>query len=312
MTDAPFLPLELPEPGSLKLEESFHKVSLVANGDSERTPAEAGAQLEVRVVRCDDVDLDGMQAVDNDSGAKVWEGGLELGAGHGLPGIVAAMRHGVRVDFHDRSPGVLRSVTLPNAAANGLGCPAEGCGAVGSRREPAAPSAASPGPPRFLAGDWRDLCSALQATGLKYDAVLAAEAIYRAEVYADLAALLDQCLAEGAVAWFAGKRFYFGCGGGTASFAAFLRERGFDVLVDRVIEDGRSNVREILRVTRHGGGPGGAAGGDAGAGDSGRAEEVASTDGSTPCGSSAGKRESGQPSEAGAGDSKHRRLTSPP
>jgi len=64
-------------------------------------------------------------------------------------------------------------------------------------------------------------------------AVLAAEAIYRAEMYRDIAALLDQCLAEDGIAWFAGKRFYFGCGGGTASFAVFLREHGFDAEVGR-------------------------------------------------------------------------------
>ncbi|CAE8633244.1 unnamed protein product, partial [Polarella glacialis] len=101
--------------------------------------------------------------------------------------------------------------------------------------------------PRFLAGDWQELLSTLQE---KYDIVLAAEAIYKADAYEDLAALLGKCLAApGGIALFAGKRFYFGCGGGTASFSEFLRQRNFEVEVAHVIEDGRSNTREILRIS---------------------------------------------------------------
>merc|ERR1712217_106398 len=79
--------------------------------------------------------------------------------------------------------------------------------------------------------------------------VLAAEAVYNADAYADLTALLKQCLAIDGVALFAGKRFYFGCGGGTASFAAYVRDHGFDAKDEQVIEDRRSNVREIICIT---------------------------------------------------------------
>jgi len=159
---------------------------------------------------------------------------LELGAGHGLPGIIAGLQHSARVDFHDRAANVLRSITAVNAAANGLALAAD---------------ESSQGA-RFLAGDWRQVCEMAKAKSLQYDVVLAAEAIYRSDMYADLTALLKQCLAPEGVAWFAGKRFYFGCGGGTASFAAHLRENGFLVKVNSLIEDLRSNTREVLLIER--------------------------------------------------------------
>eukprot|EP00928_Gymnodinium_smaydae_P021967 TRINITY_DN18607_c0_g1_i1.p1 TRINITY_DN18607_c0_g1~~TRINITY_DN18607_c0_g1_i1.p1 ORF type:complete len:347 (-),score=75.08 TRINITY_DN18607_c0_g1_i1:77-1018(-) len=236
--------------------------------DSAEAPGDSSSSslaATVRVVERRDEFADPNE-IDVASGVRVWEGGLdlarhlaalpeeealrlrgaralELGAGHGVPGIVAMRRYGAHVDFHDLNADVLREVTSANVAASAGDAASEG-----------EPSAASPRA-RFLIGDWREVHAlAGSCEELRYEAVLAAEAIYKADAYPDIAALLLRLLApstpsaRGGVAWFAGKRFYFGCGGGTASFAAFLRERGFGVIVARVVEDGRSNVREILRI----------------------------------------------------------------
>ena len=78
----------------------------------------------------------------------------------------------------------------------------------------------------------------MEAAELRYDVILASEAVYKAkcfsiscatshsrycpeqllqvDFYPDLLALLEHLAADGR-ALFAGKRFYFGCGGGTAS-----------------------------------------------------------------------------------------------
>jgi hypothetical protein len=52
----------------------------------------------------------------------------------------------------------------------------------------------------------------------------------------------------------AGKRFYFGVGGGTAYLQRLAEERrdefGLAVSVVQSIEDGLSNVRDILEVRR--------------------------------------------------------------
>ena len=99
------------------------------------------------------------------------------------------------------------------------------------------------------------------------------------DFYSDLLALLEHLAADGR-ALFAGKRFYFGCGGGTASrlqcdgntsgehhvhdfesaglekssakasFATTAKGAGFHVAVAKVIEDGRSNIREILLISK--------------------------------------------------------------
>ena len=50
--------------------------------------------------------------------------------------------------------------------------------------------------------------------------------------------------------FFAGKRFYFGCGGGTASFGERARQEGYDVEVAEVLEDGKSDIREILCISK--------------------------------------------------------------
>ncbi|CAE7359258.1 unnamed protein product, partial [Symbiodinium necroappetens] len=89
----------------------------------------------------------------------------------------------------------------------------------------------------------------VEAAELLYDVILASEAVYKVDFYSDLLALLEHLAADGR-ALFAGKRFYFGCGGGTASFATTAKGAGFHVAVAKVIEDGRSNIREILLISK--------------------------------------------------------------
>ncbi len=51
-------------------------------------------------------------------------------------------------------------------------------------------------------------------------------------------------------AWIAAKSYYFGVGGGTASFTRLVKQDGtFEVKVVDVIDDGASNKREILLLS---------------------------------------------------------------
>ncbi|CAE7284944.1 unnamed protein product [Symbiodinium sp. CCMP2456] len=202
---------------------------------------------------------------------------LELGAGHGLPGLVA-LRHGYRVDFHDLSESTLRHITAANCAANDIqiGGPDE-AGVIAHHlasdlraqayamhdgnhyayyhyHDMLAFAGKDPDPPaRFVAGDWKVLKKKVEAAELLYDVILASEAVYKVDFYPDLLALLEH-LAAGGRALFAGKRFYFGCGleksSAKASFATTAKDAGFHVVVAKVIEDGRSNIREILLISK--------------------------------------------------------------
>eukprot|EP00913_Durusdinium_trenchii_P006947 g6534.t2 len=112
-----------------------------------------------------------VRALRGATGPAEWTGPrvLELGCGHGVPGLVCGLAWRATVDFHDWSEETLQEVTARNCALNGL----EGSSV------------------RFLSGDWSSL--------------LPKEESYQ-ELLEILASQSCQCRA-----YFAGKRFYFGC-----------------------------------------------------------------------------------------------------
>lgn len=123
-----------------------------------------------------------------EGGFKIWEGGidlalyltsgvlvpgglsapsrvLELGCGHGLPGIVALLK-GAAVDFQDYNREVLQLLTIPTVLANWRN---------------AHPDATAAEPPvRFFCGDWVTFGGLLERMQLSnaYDVVLTTETIY--------------------------------------------------------------------------------------------------------------------------------------
>lgn len=51
-------------------------------------------------------------------------------------------------------------------------------------------------------------------------------------------------------AYLASKKFYFGVGGGTAAFRKLVRRQGiFECKTVANVDDGKSNKREILRLS---------------------------------------------------------------
>ena len=150
---------------------------------------------------------------------------LELGCGRGLPGLWCLKRGAQQVVFSDYDADVLERYTRVDAAR------------VGGRSF-------------FYAGDWRGLPAALSADGFgKFDLILSAETAYREDTTRSLVECVAKTLSVSGEALVATKRYYFGCGGGVA---ALENEIGrVDRLCCEVVwsaEDGRSNVRDILRV----------------------------------------------------------------
>ncbi|KXZ43892.1 hypothetical protein GPECTOR_78g80 [Gonium pectorale] len=161
---------------------------------------------------------------------------LELGCGHGLPGIVALMC-GADVHFQDYNPQVLRRLTMPNVIANMERLP----------RPRPRPSA------RYFSGDWRLVGEHLTGRGYggHYDLILASETIYSVPAQERLLECIKQLLQPPhGVALVAAKRYYFGVGGGMKSFRSLVEADGiFETsIVDQVDDKASGNVREVLQL----------------------------------------------------------------
>ena len=150
---------------------------------------------------------------------------LELGCGRGLPGLWCLKRGAQQVVFSDYDANVLERYTRCDAARVGGQC-------------------------HFYAGDWRGLPAALSGDGFgKFELILSAETAYREDTTHSLVECVAKTLSVSGEALVATKRYYFGCGGGVAALEAEVgRVAGLCCEVVWSAEDGRSNVRDILRV----------------------------------------------------------------
>ncbi|CAG9463038.1 unnamed protein product [Pedinophyceae sp. YPF-701] len=163
---------------------------------------------------------------------------VELGCGHAVPGILALLGGAETVVLQDFNPEVVRALVVPNCEANAARLAAEG--------------AQLPRETRFLSGDWGQLDDLLLrgATAGGFDLVLASETVYAEAAARRFYRLLTKVLKRpGGEAYVAGKAYYFGVGGGTQAFEELVRRGG--VLGCEVVwrcDDGRSNVREVLRL----------------------------------------------------------------
>ncbi|KAK6255249.1 hypothetical protein QUC31_016914 [Theobroma cacao] len=175
---------------------------------------------------------------------------LELGCGHGLPGIFACLEGAAVVHFQDFNAEVLRCLTIPNINAN-----------LSEKSQPD-PS----GEVRFFAGDWGEIHQLLphahesemnlnsssehgQATG--YDVILMAETIYSIPAQRNLYRLIKKCMSHPhGVVFMAGKKHYFGVGGGTRQFLSMLEKDGvMAASLITEVADGSSNVREVWKLS---------------------------------------------------------------
>ncbi|XP_042500330.1 histidine protein methyltransferase 1 homolog [Macadamia integrifolia] len=187
---------------------------------------------------------------------------LELGCGHGLPGIFACLEGSSVIHFQDFNAEVLRCLTIPNVSAN-------------LRKEPVQLSTTneternnSESEVRFFAGDWSEVHQYLlhlhdigdeDSLGLKleqhpiagYDVILMAETVYSISSLQNLYALIKKCLScPHGVVYMAAKKHYFGVGGGTRQFLSVVAKDG--VMVSNLIAevaDGSSNVREVWKLS---------------------------------------------------------------
>lgn len=152
---------------------------------------------------------------------------LEIGAGHALPAIAALRLGATSATLHDYNEAVLRDCTAPNAAAN----------AVDMK------------PLTYVAGHWGALHNVVPDAA--FQLVLTADTAYNVANILTLVHAVWRALAPGGTALLAAKTYYFGVGGGTAALRHALQQLAPNVAITTVpLRDGRSNVREILRVQK--------------------------------------------------------------
>lgn len=160
---------------------------------------------------------------------------LELGCGHGLPGILCLLA-GAAVHFQDYNKQVVTHLTLPNVQANLAQLPA------GATRPTS----------RYYSGDWAAVGQLLASQGMGgyYDIILTAETIYNEDSQQRLLDCIKQVLQPPhGVVYVAAKSFYFGVGGSTSSFAELVKADGvLECMQVWKVEDGSSNKREILKL----------------------------------------------------------------
>ena len=172
---------------------------------------------------------------------------LELGCGHGLCGLWALLEGGAQhVTFHDLNPEVITDLTVPTVALNLQHHTTpplnqhDTCAQLHARTT-------------FLSGDWSHPALTTSALLLpptnSYDLVLTSDTLYSTASIPGLLRLIQGCLSGGGVALVASKRYYFGVGGGTVELARWVAAEGrMECEVVEVLEDGQSNIREVVRL----------------------------------------------------------------
>ncbi|KAF4741521.1 26S proteasome non-ATPase regulatory subunit 6, partial [Perkinsus olseni] len=200
--------------------------------------------LKVDVVSSITGDFD--SNVDLKSGFRVWECSidlaryvhehpapvtkvLELGCGHALPGIAALLDSPTCTAYlHDLDPSVLQLITSQNVS-----------------RLPASAAQRT----RYVTGAWGEgLTRLLKGDAGLFDLILSSEGIYKQTSFEPLLAMLIDLLdPENGVALFAGKRLYFGCGGGTAPFMRFILQCEDDVYSRQEKDAAKEELMKAIR-----------------------------------------------------------------
>jgi hypothetical protein len=83
-----------------------------------------------------------------------------------------------------------------------------------------------------------------------FDLILAAETLYTPQAAKETAYFIAYHLQLDGTAYIATKRYYFGVGGGADAFRESAAEHGLFVETVKVVNTGKGNVREVLKVSR--------------------------------------------------------------
>ena len=153
---------------------------------------------------------------------------LDMGCGHGLPGIYLLLKGIKEICFQDFNKEVLEQIT-----SNYINQLKKNYNLDFSNKI------------NYVDGDWGDF-----KYNKKFNIIISGDTLYNNENYGKIYELLKNYLEKDGVAYFASKRFYFGVGGSSSEFKQYIIDKNeFDISQVKQIKDGINNIRVILKIT---------------------------------------------------------------
>ena len=180
----------------------------------------------IKIWECDEDLLEFLPSIYNDS----WKNKniLDMGCGHGLPGIYLLLKGINEICFQDFNKEVLDNITK-----NYINQLKENFGLNFENKI------------KFVDGDW-----GMFQYDKKFDIIISGDTLYNNQNYEKIYNLVKNNLNKDGEAYFASKRFYFGVGGGSSEFKQFIIDRNeFKISQVKQIKDGINNIRVILKIT---------------------------------------------------------------
>ena len=180
----------------------------------------------IKIWECDEDLLEFLPTIYNDSWKK--KNILDMGCGHGLPGIYLLLKGINEICFQDFNQEVLENITKNyiNQLRDNFGLNFEN-------------------KIKYIYGDWGTF-----KNDKKFDIIISGDTLYNNQNYEKIYNLIKNNLNKDGEAYFASKRFYFGVGGGSSEFRQFILDRNeFEISQVKQIKDGINNIRVILKIT---------------------------------------------------------------
>jgi len=151
---------------------------------------------------------------------------LELGCGHGLPGIYFLLKKS-NVTFQDFNKEVLENITKNYIIQLKDKYNLDYLKNVD-----------------FISGDWKEFKS-----NKKFNIIVSGDTLYNIDNYEKIFNILYNYLEKNGVAYFSTKKFYYGVGGSSSEFIYFIESKNcFEINKINEINDGISNIRLILEI----------------------------------------------------------------
>lgn len=176
---------------------------------------------------------------------------LELGCGHGFPGIACLSKGFCNVLFSDLNEEVLTETTWPNIILN-LNNRSDTCNLDSISIDALSHI-------QCYSGDWIKLSANLNdnvngcsyRSGSKFDLIVSAETLYSKESCMKILYMIINHLNINGIVLIASKKYYFGVEGGTAEIEKLINQlysSSLSFTVVEVYDDGVSNIREIIQI----------------------------------------------------------------